>query len=69
MIVNVTGTRPPAPIPCRARNPISCPMLWAVPDNMEPAKNSSELMTNTGLRPYRSLILPKIGVVTDIVSR
>ncbi|MNI88514.1 hypothetical protein D3C73_1458260 [compost metagenome] len=44
-------------------------MLWASPDNMDPVRKRMDPTTNTGFLPYKSLILPKIGVVTAIVNK
>ncbi|MNJ37610.1 hypothetical protein D3C77_324390 [compost metagenome] len=69
MIVKVTGISAPAPIPCSARNTISCSMLCESPDSSDPAKNNKDPIINTGFLPYKSLIFPKIGVDTAIVSK
>jgi hypothetical protein len=56
--------RPPAPSPWNARNPMSWPMLPAVPDRPDPARNAASAIWNSRLRPYRSPVLPHCGVET-----
>ncbi|MOA32555.1 hypothetical protein D3C78_1537870 [compost metagenome] len=68
-MVKVIGISAPAPIPCIARNRISCSILCDMPHNNEPNKKTAAPHMNTGLRPNRSLILPKIGVVIAIASK
>ena len=60
---------PPAPIPCRARNTISCSMDCARPLSAEPTRKMTIAATNSVLRGSRSPILPQIGVDTVVVSR
>jgi hypothetical protein len=69
MMVMAIGCTDPAPMPCTARNAISAGMLQAKPQRMEPARKSPTPINMTGLRPTRSLNLPKIGTATACASR
>ncbi len=66
MIAIAPTSNPPAPSPCNARNPISCPMVCAAPDSAEPARKTTIEVRNTPLRPYRSPTLPHSGVETVV---
>ena len=68
MIAIAPTSRPPAPSPCSARNPISCAMLCAAPDSAEPIRKITIEVRKMLLRPYRSLILPHSGVETLVPS-
>ena len=63
------GSTAPAPIPWMKRNRTSIPIDWESPHRSEPARKIVTPAMNTGLRPYRSASLPKIGVVTACISR
>ncbi|MNI81222.1 hypothetical protein D3C76_962940 [compost metagenome] len=52
-----------------ALNNISCSILCANPDNIDPARNRIDPITNTSFLPNKSLIFPKIGVATAIVNK
>src|SRR3954471_13588218 len=56
--------RPPAPSPWRARNAISSPSVWATPLSAEPARKTTIAAWNRGLRPWRSLTRPQMGIET-----
>ena len=69
MIAWAPTMRPPAPIPCSARNPISWSIDWLRPANIDPARKIRIAARNTGLRPTMSPILPYSGVETVEASR
>src|SRR5262245_3329338 len=68
MIAIAPTTRPPAPRPCKARNPINSVMLCAAPDSAEPARKTTIDVTKMPFRPYMSPILPQSGVETVVPS-
>jgi hypothetical protein len=51
MIAITPTIRPPAPRPCNARKPMSCPMSWATPESAEPARKITIDARNAPLRP------------------
>ncbi len=51
------------------RKAISSFMFWDSPDRAEPIRKTTIANWNTGLRPYRSEILPYSGVVTVDATR
>jgi hypothetical protein len=67
--VAAIGSTAPAPIPCTKRNATSVTIDGANPHRSDPARKIVTPAMNTGLRPYRSASLPKIGVVTACISR
>ena len=69
MIVIAIGCTDPAPSPCRALNAINAGILQASPQRIEPATKSPTPTSMIGLRPTRSLSLPKIGTETAWASR
>lgn len=58
MIAIAIAMSPPAPIPCTARNAISCAMFCDSPDSSDPIRKIVIAVWNTILRPSRSLIFP-----------
>ncbi len=69
MMVIPIGWTAPAPSPWMTRKAISAGMLQASPQRIEPSTNSATPASITGLRPNRSLSLPKIGTHTAWASR
>jgi hypothetical protein len=61
--------RPPAPMPCTARQAISSVMLVARPHRNEPVMNTIAETWKTTLRPNRSPNLPTSTVATVSASR
>ena len=58
MMVCAIGTRPPAPMPCKARKAISEGMFQAKPHSTEPMRKSPIAVSSTRLRPNRSASRP-----------
>ena len=64
-----SDSRPPAPMPCSARNITSCGMFCAAAASTDAARNTTMVAWKVCLRPNRSLILPTIGVAMHWVMR
>lgn len=60
---------PPPPIPCTARPTMSMPMLTLTPASSEPTQKTPTAVSNTGLRPQMSDILPQLGAAAAFASR
>ena len=60
---------PPAPRPWIAREPTSHSIESAIPHSAEPARNSTTLIRNIRLRPYRSPNFPISAVMMVSASR
>ena len=69
MIAWAPTIRPPAPMPWRARNPISSAMSRESPDRAEPTRKITIAAWKSFFRPYRSPSLPHSGVEIVEVSR
>jgi hypothetical protein len=69
MIASGSDIRPPAPMPCTARNPASISMDVEKLDSTDPAMKIEMLRMMSGRRPNRSDSLPYSGVVTVEVIR
>lgn len=78
MIAKAVVNNAPPPMPCMARNTISCTMPGTprmvpnspeIPDSHEPARKMVMPVISTGLRPKMSPSLPQIGTITVEVSR
>ncbi|CFM91008.1 Uncharacterised protein [Bordetella pertussis] len=59
----------PPPMPCRVRNAISCGMLCARPQAIEPSATSDTDTSIRGLRPYISPSRPKIRIEAAVANR
>jgi hypothetical protein len=64
----ISELRPPPPTPCRARNAIGIVMLWAVPQNAEPARKTTTENRKIRFRPYMSPSLPNSSVAIALVG-
>jgi len=69
MIACALTINPPAPIPWRARKPISSPIVCERPASIEPARKIRIAARKTGLRPSMSPSFPYSGVETVEASR
>ena len=58
MIACAPTISPPAPMPWRARKPISWPIDWLRPASIEPARKIRIAARKTGLRPIMSPSFP-----------
>ncbi len=58
MIACAPTISPPAPIPWRARKPISSPIDWLSPASIEPARKIRIAAMNSGFRPTMSPSFP-----------
>ena len=64
-----SAVRPPAPMPCRARMPMSIPVPWDSPARAEETTEMASASWMSSLRSTRSASLPQIGVEIVVVSR
>jgi len=68
MIAMAPTISPPAPSPCRARNPMSSFMFCEIPDSAEPIRKITIDHMYMPRLPYRSPSLPQIGVDAAVAS-
>ena len=69
MIACAPTIKPPAPIPCSARKPISCPIDCESPASIEPTRKITIAARKTGFRPRMSPSFPYSGVEIVDASR